>query len=400
MMKEKIYSVSEINAYIKSILDHEPLLRNVQVMGEISNFKRYSSGHCYFSLKDGTSVLKAVMFHKQAMYLSFEPQNGDKAVAVGRIGVFERDGNYQLYTDILLCQGEGELMLAFEKLKKKLGQEGLFDEERKKAIPKYIETIGIITSADGAAVRDIIRVVRQCSESIKMLLYPVKVQGDGAAAEIAEAIGFFNSHKLADILIIGRGGGSIEDLWAFNEEITVRAVAASEIPVISAVGHETDFTLSDFAADKRAVTPTHAAQLAVVNMDILKRKLNELQQRAKNLLTGQIERAELKLDNITHSWVLQNPKRLFEGSILRLDSTCKDLMAHADGRLQKEGHKFELIATKLDNLSPLAVLARGFTITETDNQRVTSVKQVRLGQKLKTTLADGKIISVVQSTER
>ncbi len=399
-MEEKIYSVSEINAFVKNILEHEPLLRNIQVVGEISNFKRYSSGHCYFSLKDGTSVLKAVMFQRQAVYLRFEPRNGDKVVVVGRIGVFERDGNYQLYAEMILCHGEGELMLAFENLKKKLGQEGLFDEKRKKEIPQYTKVIGIITSADGAAVRDIIRVARQRSEGVKILLYPVKVQGDGAAGEIAEAIYFFNKHKLADVLIVGRGGGSIEDLWSFNEEITVRAVAASEIPIISAVGHETDFTLCDFAADKRAATPTHAAQIAVADMEILKRKLNELQQRTKNLLMDKIERASLKLDNINRSWALHDPERLFEDSILRLDSACKYLMTHIDNKIQEEGHKFELLATKLDNLSPLAVLARGFTVTEIEGTTVTSVDQVQYGQELRTTLADGKIISVVRSTER
>ncbi|MCD8199256.1 MAG: exodeoxyribonuclease VII large subunit [Phascolarctobacterium sp.] len=399
-MEEKIYSVSEINAFVKNILDHEPLLRNVQVAGEISNFKRYSSGHCYFSLKDETSVLKSVMFKRQAAYLRFEPRNGDKVVVVGRIGVFERDGNYQLYADMLLCQGEGELMMAFEKLKQKLGEEGLFDERRKKEIPQYTKIVGIITSADGAAVRDIIRVARQRSEGVKILIYPVKVQGDGAAGEIAGAIYFFNKHKLADVLIVGRGGGSIEDLWAFNEEITVRAVAASEIPIISAVGHETDFTLCDFAADKRAATPTHAAQLAVADMDILKRRLNDLQQRTRNLLMDKIERASLKLDTINRSWVLQDPERLFEDSILRLDSACKYLTEYIDNRLQEERHKFELFATKLDNLSPLAVLARGFTVTEIESTTVNSVDQVQCGQELKTTLADGKIISVVRSTER
>ena len=236
-MIEQAFTVTEINNYIKELVDNEPQLRNVQIVGEISNFKRYPSGHCYFTLKDSGAVLKCVMFRGKAMSMKFEPQNGDTVLAIGRITVYERDGVYQLYTDMLLQQGVGDLMVAYEKLKAKLEAEGLFSSERKQAIPMNPKTVGIITSPVGAAVRDVITVSRRRNRGIKLLLYPVKVQGEGASAEIARAINFFNKHNLADVLIVGRGGGSIEELWAFNEEQTVRAVASSAIPVISAVGH-------------------------------------------------------------------------------------------------------------------------------------------------------------------
>ncbi|MBR4958965.1 MAG: exodeoxyribonuclease VII large subunit, partial [Phascolarctobacterium sp.] len=235
-MIEQAFTVTEINNYIKELVDNEPQLRNVQIVGEISNFKRYPSGHCYFTLKDSGAVLKCVMFRGKAMSMKFEPQNGDTVLAIGRITVYERDGVYQLYTDMLIEQGVGDLMVAYEMLKAKLEAEGLFSSERKQAIPMNPKTVGIITSPVGAAVRDVITVSRRRNRGIKLLLYPVKVQGEGASMEIARAINFFNKHNLADVLIVGRGGGSIEELWVFNEEQTVRAVASSAIPVISAVG--------------------------------------------------------------------------------------------------------------------------------------------------------------------
>ena len=285
-MTEDVYSVSEINNFIKHILEQEPELRNLQVVGEISNFKRYPSGHCYFTLKDAGAVLKCVMFRSKAVNLRFQPQNGDTVVAVGRLAVYERDGVYQLYTDLLLQQGVGDLMQAYEKLKQKLERAGLFAPERKQQLPLHPRTVGIITSPAGAAVRDVITVSRRRNQGIKLLLYPVKVQGEDAAAEIAAAIEFFNRKKLADVLIVGRGGGSIEDLWAFNEEVTVRAVADSKIPVVSAVGHETDFTLCDFAADVRAATPSQAAELVVADVEGYKQRVAYLEQRARSLLSA------------------------------------------------------------------------------------------------------------------
>lgn len=400
-MDEKIYSVSEINNFISDIFDRDTVLRNVQVQGEVSNFKRYPSGHCYFTLKDKGGVLKAVMFRSRAISLRFEPQNGDTVIAVGRIGVFERDGVYQLYTDLLLQQGAGDLMLAFEQLKIRLEAEGLFAEERKKQLPLNPRCVGIVTSSAGAAVRDIITVSRRRNPGIKLLLYPVKVQGEGAAAEIAKAISFFNKQKLADVLIVGRGGGSIEELWAFNEEKTVRAVSASKIPIISAVGHETDFTLCDFAADKRAATPSQAAEIAVADTSEYNRRIENLRERCCAAMQKLISYQGHELEKLNNSWALKDPERLFADKSLQTDAALKNLLSSMEKRLQNSKHQFEVQAARLDSLSPLAVLKRGYTVTQdSDYKIVTSAAQVRWGDELVTTVADGKIVSIVQSAER
>ena len=399
-MIEQAFTVTEINNYIKELVDNEPQLRNVQIVGEISNFKRYPSGHCYFTLKDSGAVLKCVMFRGKAMSMKFEPQNGDTVLAIGRITVYERDGVYQLYTDMLLQQGVGDLMVAYEKLKAKLEAEGLFSSERKQAIPMNPKTVGIITSPVGAAVRDVITVSRRRNRGIKLLLYPVKVQGDGASVEIARAINFFNKHNLADVLIVGRGGGSIEELWAFNEEQTVRAVASSAIPVISAVGHETDFTLCDFAADVRAATPSQAAELAVADAEGYIMQVENLQRRLKHFMQARLEQEEYRLDRLSNSWALKDPERLLADGTLRTDAAYNKLLTKMDSLLKECTHKFQLQAARLDNLSPLSVLARGYSVTQTEDFKVvTSTQQVRWGEELVTTVADGKIVSVVQSVE-
>ena len=399
-MIEQAFTVTEINNYIKSLVDNEPQLRNVQIVGEISNFKRYPSGHCYFTLKDSGAVLKCVMLRGKAMSMKFEPQNGDTVLAIGRITVYERDGVYQLYTDMLIEQGVGDLMVAYEKLKAKLEAEGLFSSERKQAIPMNPKTVGIITSPVGAAVRDVITVSRRRNRGIKLLLYPVKVQGEGASTEIARAINFFNKHNLADVLIVGRGGGSIEELWAFNEEQTVRAVASSAIPVISAVGHETDFTLCDFAADVRAATPSQAAELAVADVEGYILQVENLQRRLKHFMQARLEQEEYRLDRASNSWALKDPERLFADGALRTDAAYNKLLTKMDNLLKECAHKFELQAARLDNLSPLSVLARGYSVTQTEDFKVvTSTQQVRWGEELVTTVADGKIVSVVQSVE-
>ena len=399
-MIENAFTVTEINNYIKSLIDNEPQLRNVQIVGEVSNFKRYPSGHCYFTLKDSGGVLKCVMFRHKAMSMKFEPQNGDTVLAIGRINVYERDGVYQLYADMLIEQGVGDLMVAYEKLKAKLEAEGLFANERKQAIPVNPKTVGIITSPVGAAVRDIITVSRRRNRGIKLLLFPVKVQGEGASNEIARAISFFNKHNLADVLIVGRGGGSIEELWAFNEEATVRAVAASAIPVISAVGHETDFTLCDFAADVRAATPSQAAELAVADAESYILKVENLSRRYRQIMNARLEQEEYKLDRLANSWALKEPDRLYADGALRTDAAYNKLLTKMDSLLKQCTHKFELQAARLDNLSPLSVLARGYSVTQKDNFKVvTSTQQVRWGEELVTTVADGKIVSVVQSVE-
>ena len=399
-MIDQAFTVTEINNYIKSLLDGEATLRNVQIVGEVSNFKRYPSGHCYFTLKDSGAVLKCVMFRGKAMSMKFEPQNGDTVLAIGRITVYERDGVYQLYTDMLLPQGVGDLMVAYEKLKAKLEAEGLFASERKQALPMNPKTVGIITSPVGAAVRDVITVSRRRNRGIKLLLYPVKVQGEGAAKEIARAISFFNKHNLADVLIVGRGGGSIEELWAFNEEETVRAVAASAIPIVSAVGHETDFTLCDFAADKRAATPSQAAELAVADAEGYIMMVENLSRRCRHLMTTRLEQEEYRLDRAKNSWALKDPERIFADGALRTDATYTNLVSKMDSLLKQSRHSFELQAARLDNLSPLAVLARGYSVTQKEDYKVvTSIEQVRWGEELITTVGDGKIVSVVQSLE-
>lgn len=399
-MIEQAFTVTEINNYIKSLVDNEPQLRNVQIVGEISNFKRYPSGHCYFTLKDSGAVLKCVMFRGKAMSMKFDQQNGDTVLAIGRITVYERDGVYQLYTDMLIEQGVGDLMVAYEKLKAKLEAEGLFSSERKQAIPMNPKTVGIITSPVGAAVRDVITVSRRRNRGIKLLLYPVKVQGEGASTEIARAINFFNKHNLADVLIVGRGGGSIEELWAFNEEQTVRAVASSAIPVISAVGHETDFTLCDFAADVRAATPSQAAELAVADAEGYILQVENLQRRLKHFMQARLEQEEYRLDRASNSWALKDPERLFADGALRTDAAYNKLITKMDSLLKECAHKFELQTARLDNLSPLSVLARGYSVTQTEDFKVvTSTQQVRWGEELVTTVADGKIVSVVQSVE-
>ncbi|WP_337487912.1 exodeoxyribonuclease VII large subunit [Phascolarctobacterium faecium] len=400
-MNEVIYSVSELNLMIKSLLEGDRTFTNIQIQGEISNFKRYSSGHCYFTLKDAGGVLKAVMFRNQARSLRFEPQNGDTVVAIGRVGVYERDGVYQLYTDLLLPLGAGDLMLAYEELKKKLTEEGLFDSERKRELPLNPKTVGMITSPSGAAVRDMITVARRRNRGIKLLLFPVKVQGDGSAAEIVRAIRFMNKHRLADVLIVGRGGGSIEELWAFNEEPVVRAIAASEIPVVSAVGHETDFTLSDFAADSRAATPSQAAELVVADADSYLRYVEELTARGERVLVHQLEQAQHKLQRLQGSWALAKPERWLEPLQQRTDMAMRQLQGRMESILQKRQHKFGLLAARLEALSPLTVLARGYSITKTDSGRaLRSIADVRWGEELRTQVADGDVISVVQQVER
>lgn len=400
-MNEEIYSVSELNLMIKSLLDGNRTFANIQIQGEISNFKRYASGHCYFTLKDDGGVLKAVMFRNQARSLRFEPQNGDTVIAIGRVGVYERDGVYQLYTDLMLPLGAGDLMLAYEQLKKKLTEEGLFDSERKRELPLNPKTVGIITSPSGAAVRDMITVSRRRNRGIKLLLFPVKVQGDGSAAEIVRAIKFMNKHRLADVLIVGRGGGSIEDLWAFNEEPVVRAIAASEIPVVAAVGHETDVTLADFAADRRAATPSQAAELVVADADAYLRYVEELTARGRRVVLHRLEQAQHKLQRLQGSWTLRNPERWQQPLQQRTDMALRQLQSRMASILQQRQHKFSLLAAQLDALSPLTVLSRGYSITKTEaGKALRSIEDVRWGDEIRTQVADGDVVSVVQQVER
>lgn len=377
-MEKQGFAVSEVNQYLKQLLESQSDLHHIPVLGEVSNFKRYASGHCYFTLKDEKSALKCVMFKSSAVRLSFTPQNGEKVVALGSISVYERDGVYQLYVTAMRRQGVGDLMQAYEALKEKLTKEGLFEESRKKALPRLPRAIGIITSPSGAAVHDIITVSRRRNKGVKLILYPVKVQGEEAAGEIVRAIDFFHRHHLADLLIVGRGGGSIEDLWAFNEEPVVRAIAASEIPIISAVGHETDFTLSDFAADARAATPSQAAEIAVIDVAAYRNGIAFYWDKAAKLLEKEIhENAQLA------------------------DSLQQELTQAMAAELDAKKHRLSLMAAKLSALSPLTVLSRGYSITTAAGHRaVQGVSDVSVGDTIRTTVADGTISSVVSGIEK
>lgn len=372
-MDKQGFSVSEVNQYLKQLLESQSDLHHIPVLGEVSNFKRYASGHCYFTLKDEKSALKCVMFKSSAAHLSFTPRNGEKVVALGSLSVYERDGVYQLYVSAMRRQGIGDLMQAYEALKEKLTKEGLFDDSRKKALPRLPRAIGIITSPSGAAVHDIITVSRRRNKGVKLILYPVKVQGEEAAGEIVHAIDFFQRNHLADLLIVGRGGGSIEDLWAFNEEPVVRAIAASKIPIISAVGHETDFTLSDFAADARAATPSQAAEFAVIDVAAY-----------RNGIAFYLDKAAKLLE-----------KKIHENAQLA-DSLQQELTQAMEAELDAKKHRLSLMAAKLSVLSPLTVLSRGYTITTTAGHRaVQCVSDVSVGDTIRTIVADGTISSVV-----
>ena len=377
-MDKQGFAVSEVNQYLKQLLESQRDLHHIPVLGEVSNFKRYQSGHCYFTLKDEKSALKCVMFKSSAAHLSFHPQNGEKVVALGSISVYERDGVYQLYVTAMRRQGLGDLMQAYEALKEKLTKDGLFDESRKKPLPRLPRAIGIITSPSGAAVHDIITVSRRRNKGVKLILYPVSVQGEEAAGEIVRAIDFFHRHYLADLLIVGRGGGSIEDLWAFNEEPVVRAIAASKIPIISAVGHETDFTLSDFAADARAATPSQAAEIAVIDVAAYRNGIAFYWDKAAKLLEKEIhENAQLA------------------------DSLQQELTQAMAAELDAKKHRLSLMAAKLSALSPLTVLSRGYSITTTAGHRaVQGVSDVSVGDTIRTTVADGTISSVVSGIEK
>ena len=377
-MDKQGFSVSEVNQYLKQLLESQSDLHHIPVLGEVSNFKRYGSGHCYFTLKDEKSALKCVMFKSSAVRLSFTPRNGEKVVALGSISVYERDGVYQLYVSAMRRQGIGDLMQAYEALKEKLTKEGLFDESRKKPLPRLPRAIGIITSPSGAAVHDIITVSRRRNKGVKLILYPASVQGEEAAGEIVHAIDFFQRNHLADLLIVGRGGGSIEDLWAFNEEPVVRAIAASKIPIISAVGHETDFTLSDFAADARAATPSQAAEFAVIDVAAYRNGIAFYWDKAAKLLE----------------------KKIHENAQLA-DSLQQELTQAMEAELDAKKHRLSLMAAKLSALSPLTVLSRGYTITTAAGHRaVQCVSDVSAGDTIRTIVADGTISSVVSGIEK
>ena len=400
-MIDSIYTVSDVNRIIKQMIETRAEFFNIQLRGEVSNFRKYDSGHCYFTLKDKNSVIKAVMFRGRASELKFLPKDGDQVLAIGRIGVYERDGIYQLYVDIMIASGAGDLMVAYEKLKQKLEQEGLFSSARKREIPAQPQKIGIITSQSGAAIHDIITVSKRRSPGVKLVFFPVKVQGEDAGLEIVKAINFMNKHKLADVLIVGRGGGSIEDLWAFNEERVVRAIASSEIPVVTAIGHETDFTLADFAADRRAATPSQAAEIVVPNVWELIRHLEQLNQRNIRAVTALVERNESKILEISNSLVFKEPDRWLADKKIAVDN-CLNRIFLSMNRIQQEfEHKYALLVTRLDASSPLNIMSRGYSIArKADGTIIKTIDAINIGESIETVTKDGFILSAVTDVKR
>lgn len=385
-MEPIMATVSQLNAYMKRVVDGQTALNDIWIKGEISNFKDHYSGHLYITLKDEGGVLKAVMFKSAASLLTFRPEDGMKVLARGRIGVYEQGGTYQLYINEMTPDGVGELYIAYEQLKKKLEEEGLFSEDTKKPIPAYPEKVGVITAATGAAVRDIINVITRRYPYCEIILYPSLVQGAGAAENIVAGIEYFNKNKMCDTLIVGRGGGSIEDLWAFNEEIVARAIYASEIPIISAVGHETDFTIADFVADLRAPTPSAAAEIAVPSQLELVSKISTMISRMQSATVNSLKNKRLRVEKLS----MRSPKDKIDDLRQKNDNLLRQ--AEKSFQLCLEGNKKTLseMFAKLDALSPLKVLARGYGIaTESDGTVIRSVRDMTPGKAFTLKLTDG-----------
>lgn len=384
-------TVTDLNKYIKNKIDGDEMLNNVLVKGEISNFKNHYTGHMYFTLKDENSLIKCVMFKSYTTHLSFMPKDGMKVMVLGSVAVFERDGVYQIYAKAMKEDGLGSLYTAYEELKKKLEQEGLFAESHKKKIPFMPKTIGVLTSNTGAVIRDIINVSTRRNPGVHIRLYPVPVQGPGAAEKIAEGIKFMNENKLADVLIIGRGGGSLEDLWPFNEEIVARAIYDSELPIISAVGHETDFTIADFVADLRAPTPSAAAELAVANIEDVRETLKLYNNRYKVALKKKIELMRLSYEKCMARPAYKNPTQKINEQYMVIDMKVKTLQNSMMLKLKEAKTSFVKETAKLDSLSPLKTLTRGYSIVtkQESGKVIKSVDDLNSGEKVNLRLSDG-----------
>lgn len=384
------YTPTQLNQYIKGRMDTDPILSKMLVRGELSNYKMYPSGHHYFSLKDSEGTVRCVMFRGNAAALRFRPENGMQVIAAGRVSVFPRDGQYQLYCDRLTPEGAGELAVAFEQLKKKLAAEGLFDPARKKPLPRFPQKIALVTSVAGAAVRDMIRILGVRYPLAEVILVPVLVQGEGAAQDIAAALDLVNENRLSDIIITGRGGGSMEDLWAFNEECVARAISRSQIPVISAVGHEPDVTIADFVADVRASTPSNAAELAVPDQNDLYTRLGSVQEYLRKTAAGMLGAHRQRLTFLAQNPALQNPERYFEGKRLLLDYQSQALTHALEQYVNQRRERLGRLAASLEAMSPLKVLGRGYTIAQTtQGQVVASVRQLVPGDLVHLKWSDG-----------
>ena len=399
-MNGALITVSQLNRYVKSVLDGDPNLKNVFVAGEISNFKINSfSGHMYFTLKDENAAVKSVMFKSNVSRLRFLPQEGMRVICRGTVTMYERDGAYQLYVSDLQPDGEGAIALAFNQLKEKLGKEGLFDAERKKPIPQFPQKIAVITSETGAAVHDMISVIGRRWPLAALVMCPVKVQGEGAAEQMCNALQCVNSNTDCDVIIIGRGGGSAEDLWCFNDESLARCIAASKIAVISAVGHETDFTICDFAADLRAPTPSAAAELAVPDIGEVYNSVLALEQRMYTKLKAYIDTSENKLSGLISRRVLSDPLAITDLFSLRLDGLKARLDASFLQATSSVSDKVASLTAKLDALNPAKILLRGYSITESKGNAVKSVKELNPGDRVKIIVSDGTAVCTVENVE-
>ena len=383
-------TVEQLNNYIKKKMDGDEFLNSVYVKGEISNFKLHYTGHMYFTLKDEKSLIKCIMFRSYTPHLSFMPKDGMKVVILGSVSVFERDGVYQIYCKAMQEDGMGSLFEAYEKLKAQLEKEGLFNEKFKKSIPKYPKTIGVLTASTGAVIRDIINVSTRRNPNVHIRLLPVPVQGPTAAGQIVEGIKRMNQEELADVIILGRGGGSLEDLWPFNEEIVARAIFESEIPIISAVGHETDFSISDFVADLRAPTPSAAAELAVPNIIDVKKNIEIYENRYKNSLNKKVELMKLRFEKCMNRKAFTEPTQKVNELLIALDMLIKRNTKSVTKIMNEKSSEFVKIATRIDTLSPLKTLTRGYTIVEKDEKVINSINQIKINDNIGMRFNDGR----------
>ena len=386
---EMAISVTDLNKYIKNKIADDEYLNNILIKGEISNFKHHYTGHLYFTLKDENSLIKCIMFKSYAQKLNFEPKDGMKVYILGSVSVFERDGVYQIYAKVMEEDGLGDLYTKYQKLKEELEKKGLFDQTHKQKIPMMPKVIGVLTSQTGSVIRDIINVSTRRNPSVYIRLLPVPVQGEGAAEKIAEGIEYMNQNQLADVIILARGGGSLEDLWPFNEEIVAHSIYESKIPIISAVGHETDFTISDFVADLRAPTPSAAAELAVPDIYELKQKINIYQNRLKMALTKKLEIMKLRYDKCMSSSVFKEPTRRIQENYIKIDSYVKQLENVINKIKEKNKNKYIELVSKLDTLSPLKTLTRGYSIIEKKGKIVKSVTDLQPEDEISIRLKDG-----------
>lgn len=388
-MEYKAISVTDLNYYIKNKIADDEYLNNVLIKGEISNFKHHYTGHMYFTLKDDNSLIKCIMFKSYTTNLKFVPKDGMSVLAFGTVSVFERDGVYQLYCKGMQEDGMGSLYTAYEQLKEKLDKEGLFKEDNKKKLPIMPKVIGVLTSNTGSVIKDIINVSTRRNPNVYIRLYPVPVQGEGAGSKIAEAIKIMNDKKLADVLILARGGGSLEDLWPFNEEVVTRAIYNSEIPIVSAVGHETDFSISDFVADLRAPTPSAAAEIVVPNIVNIKQNLDTYNIRLKNALRKKVEIMKMRYEKCMKSRIYTDPLKNINDNYLKIDIITKSIINSINNKLQLSKTEAVKHFSKLDALSPLKTLSRGYSIIEKDNQIIKSVQELEQGDIVNIRLSNG-----------